>query len=99
MAGREPPPVVFRTDLESSNGYDDPSPRGMAQAETKETPSDHHETATCRAPCRCGTLGLDSELVYNEDVGATEPGPASGRYGIEFANYYAPKPWLVSMRT
>jgi outer membrane receptor protein involved in Fe transport len=41
------------------------------------------------------TLGLDSELVYNGDVGATEPGPASGRYGIEFANYYAPKPWLV----
>ena len=40
-------------------------------------------------------LGLDSELVYNGDAGATEPGPASGRYGIEFANYYAPKPWLV----
>ena len=41
------------------------------------------------------TLGLDSELVYNGDVGATEPGPASGRYGIEFANYYAPTAWLV----
>jgi hypothetical protein len=41
------------------------------------------------------TLYLDSELVYNGDAGATEPGPASKRYGIEFANYYALRPWLV----
>jgi hypothetical protein len=41
------------------------------------------------------TLFLDSELVYNGDAGATEPGPASKRYGLEFANYYAPRPWLV----
>jgi len=41
------------------------------------------------------TLRLGSELVYNGDVGATEPGPASKRYGIEFANYYAPKRWLI----
>jgi outer membrane receptor protein involved in Fe transport len=41
------------------------------------------------------TLRLGSELVYNGDVGATEPGPGSKRYGVEFANYYAPKPWLV----
>jgi outer membrane receptor protein involved in Fe transport len=40
-------------------------------------------------------LRLGSELVYNGDVGATEPGPASRRYGIEFANYYSPKPWLI----
>ena len=40
-------------------------------------------------------LRLDSELVYNGDVGATEPGPASRRYGVEFANYYSPKPWLI----
>ena len=40
-------------------------------------------------------LHLASELVYNGDVGATEPGPASKRYGVEFANYYSPKPWLV----
>ena len=36
-----------------------------------------------------------SELVYNGDIGATEPGPGSKRYGVEFANYYSPKPWLV----
>jgi outer membrane receptor protein involved in Fe transport len=41
------------------------------------------------------TLRLGSELVYNGDVGATEPGPSSKRYGVELANYYSPKPWLV----
>ena len=40
-------------------------------------------------------LKLGSELVYNGDVGATEPGPASNRYGVEFANYYSPTHWLV----
>ena len=41
------------------------------------------------------TLRLGSELVYNGDIGATEPGPASKRYGVEFANYYSPKKWLI----
>ncbi|MFN7985197.1 MAG: TonB-dependent receptor [Vicinamibacterales bacterium] len=41
------------------------------------------------------TLRLGSELVYNGDVGATEPGPASERHGIEIANYYSPRKWLV----
>ena len=41
------------------------------------------------------TLRLGSELVYNGDIGATEPGPSSKRYGVEFANYYSPKSWLV----
>jgi outer membrane receptor protein involved in Fe transport len=41
------------------------------------------------------TLGLGSELVYNGDVGATEPGPASRRYGLELANYYSPNSYLV----
>jgi outer membrane receptor protein involved in Fe transport len=41
------------------------------------------------------TLRLDSELVYNGDIGATEPGASSKRYGVEFANYYSPTPWLV----
>jgi hypothetical protein len=41
------------------------------------------------------TLRLGSELVYNGDVGATEPGPASKRYGVEIANYYSPRKWLV----
>jgi outer membrane receptor protein involved in Fe transport len=40
-------------------------------------------------------LRLDSELVYNGDAGATEPGPASRRHGVELANYYSPKPWLI----
>jgi outer membrane receptor protein involved in Fe transport len=40
-------------------------------------------------------LRLGSELVYNGDVGATEPGPASERHGVEFANYYSPYKWLT----
>jgi outer membrane receptor protein involved in Fe transport len=40
-------------------------------------------------------LRLGSELVYNGDVGATEPGPGSKRHGVEFANYYSPTSWLV----
>jgi outer membrane receptor protein involved in Fe transport len=40
-------------------------------------------------------LHLASELVYNGDIGATEPGPASRRYGVEVANYYSPKRWLT----
>ena len=41
------------------------------------------------------TLRLESELVYNADIGATEPGPASERHGVEIANYYSPLKWLV----
>jgi outer membrane receptor protein involved in Fe transport len=41
------------------------------------------------------TLRLGSELVYNGDLGATEPGPASERRGVEIANYYSPYRWLV----
>jgi outer membrane receptor protein involved in Fe transport len=41
------------------------------------------------------TLRLGSELVYNGDLGATEPGPGSKRWGIEFANYYSPRKWLI----
>jgi outer membrane receptor protein involved in Fe transport len=41
------------------------------------------------------TLRLGSELVYNGDLGATEPGPASDRHGVEIANYYSPYRWLV----
>jgi outer membrane receptor protein involved in Fe transport len=40
-------------------------------------------------------LRLGSELVYNGDIGATEPGPASERHGVEIANYYSPYKWLV----
>ena len=41
------------------------------------------------------TLRLGSELVYNGDAGATEPGPASERHGVEIANYYSPYKWLT----
>ncbi len=41
------------------------------------------------------TLSLDSELVFIGDAGTTEAGRPSHRYGVEWANYYAPRPWLV----
>ncbi|WP_229258386.1 TonB-dependent receptor [Duganella rivi] len=39
-------------------------------------------------------LDFDSELVYIGDAGATEAGPPSRRYGVEFSNYYKPLKWL-----
>ena len=41
------------------------------------------------------TLHLDSELVFIGDAGNTEAGRPSHRYGVEWANYYSPRPWLV----
>jgi len=41
------------------------------------------------------TLALDSELVFVGDAGTTEAGRPSHRYGVEWATYYAPRPWLI----
>ncbi len=41
------------------------------------------------------TLSLDSELLFVGDAGSTEAGRPSHRWGIEFANYYAPRSWLM----
>jgi hypothetical protein len=41
------------------------------------------------------TLSLASELVFVGDAGTTEPSRPSHRYGIEWTNYYAPRPWLI----
>jgi outer membrane receptor protein involved in Fe transport len=40
-------------------------------------------------------IELDSELVFVGDGGATEAGPPSRRVGIELANFYRPRPWIV----
>jgi outer membrane receptor protein involved in Fe transport len=42
------------------------------------------------------TLSLDSELIFIGDAGNTEAGRPSRRYGVEWANYYAPAPWLTA---
>ena len=39
-------------------------------------------------------LTLDSELLFIGDAGITEPSRASRRYGVEWANFYKPWPWL-----
>jgi len=41
------------------------------------------------------TLDLESELVFAGDAGTTEVSRPSRRYGVEWANYYSPRPWLV----
>jgi hypothetical protein len=41
------------------------------------------------------TMSLASELVFTGDAGTTEPSRPSHRYGLEFVNYYAPRPWLT----
>jgi hypothetical protein len=41
------------------------------------------------------TLSLASELVFSGDAGTTEAGRPSHRYGIEVANYYTPRPWMI----
>jgi hypothetical protein len=40
-------------------------------------------------------LDLASELVFVGDAGGTEATGATRRYGVEFANYYRPVPWLA----
>jgi outer membrane receptor protein involved in Fe transport len=40
-------------------------------------------------------LGLESELLFVGDAGTTAAGRPSRRYGIEWASYYTPKPWLI----
>jgi TonB-dependent Receptor Plug Domain/TonB dependent receptor len=40
-------------------------------------------------------LHLDSELIFDGDAGATFAGGPTIRRGIEFANFYQPKPWLT----
>jgi hypothetical protein len=41
------------------------------------------------------TLSLASELVFSGDAGTTEASRPSHRYGVELANYYSPRPWLI----
>jgi hypothetical protein len=41
------------------------------------------------------TLSLDSELIFVGDAGTTEAGRPSHRFGVEWANYYSPQPWLT----
>jgi outer membrane receptor protein involved in Fe transport len=41
------------------------------------------------------TLSLDSELIFIGDAGTTEAGRPSHRFGVEWANYYSPRPWLT----
>ncbi len=41
-------------------------------------------------------LGIDSELLFVGDAGTTEAGRPSRRVGIEWTNYWRPRPWLTA---
>ncbi|MDA1095625.1 MAG: TonB-dependent receptor, partial [Acidobacteria bacterium] len=41
------------------------------------------------------TLGIDSELLFVGDAGATEASRPSRRYGVEWTNYVQLRPWLT----
>jgi hypothetical protein len=41
-------------------------------------------------------LGIDSELLFVGDAGTTEAGRPSRRLGVEWANYWRPRPWLTA---
>ncbi len=41
------------------------------------------------------TLSLGSELIFVGDAGTTQAGRPSRRFGLEWTNYYTPKPWLI----
>lgn len=40
-------------------------------------------------------LDIDSELLFVGDAGSTEATRPSRRYGVEWANYYTPAPWVA----
>ncbi len=40
-------------------------------------------------------LDIDSELLFIGDAGNTEASRPSRRFGLEFANYYTPAPWIT----
>jgi hypothetical protein len=42
------------------------------------------------------TLALDSELVFEADVSTTVPNRPSRRTGVEWANYFRPRRWLIA---
>lgn len=41
-------------------------------------------------------LGLGSELLFVGDAGTTEAGRPSRRFGLEWTNYWRPRPWLTA---
>lgn len=52
-------------------------------------------TKTLQSTFALWTLKLDSELLFTGDAGTTEPSRPTRRSGVEFANYWTPKPWLT----
>jgi hypothetical protein len=86
-------------------GYHSNDARGIVSPTAPATPLPRSEGAeagvrTVRIPglqtsVTFWLLDLRSELVWDADVGGSEPSGPTRRYGIEFANYYLPLRWLA----
>lgn len=86
-------------------GYHSNDARGIVSPTAPATPLPRSEgveagVRTSRIPglqssVTLWLLDLKSELVWDADVGGSEPSGPTRRYGIEFANYYAPVRWLA----
>lgn len=88
--------TVIRVDPTS----DEPSPVDAVQplvaADAAEIGAAWRPQESMQASLTLWALELDSELVYVGDGGATEPSDGSKRYGVEFAAYLRPLPWLIA---
>jgi hypothetical protein len=60
-----------------------------AEVGVRVTPTD-----AMRSTVSLWLLDLDSELLFVGDAGTTEPSDKTRRFGVEFANFWRPRPWL-----
>jgi hypothetical protein len=75
----------------------DPAPRvtPLARARGAEVGIRSVRVPRLQTSLAVWTLSLDSELIFIGDAGTTEAGRPSHRYGVEWTNYYSPRPWLT----
>jgi outer membrane receptor protein involved in Fe transport len=75
----------------------EPAPRvtPLAKARAAEIGVRSVRLARLQTTFTAWTLGLESELIFVGDAGTTEAGRPSRRLGIEWTNYYSPRPWLT----
>jgi hypothetical protein len=91
--------------LDGGYGYHSNDARGVVARADRATPLARSRGAEVgvrnsrvrglRTSLSLWMLDLQSELVWDGDAGGNEPSGPTRRYGVEFANYYTPRPWLT----
>ena len=91
--------------LNGGYGYHSNDARGIVAQVSPPTPLPRSQGAevgvrTSRLPglqssVTLWLLDLKSELVWDGDLGQDQASGPTRRYGVEFANYYTPIPWLT----